>query len=144
MLKKVVAPLVIAGALLGGLAASTSAFAAVPPTAASATAHAGKQPLRAWLRAHGVQIRREGALISAKTIGVTPQVLLSELHSGKSIAAVAGEHNVSAQTVLTALDSAVDAKITRAVADHTLTQTQAQKIEAVLPQYLTGAVNRMR
>ncbi len=144
MLKKTVAPLVIAAALLGGLAVSTSAYAAAPPTAASATVHAGKQPLRAWLRAHRVEIRREGAIISAKTIGVTPQVLFSELHSGKSIAEVAGEHNVSAQTVVNALDSAVDAKITQAVTDHTLTQTRAQKIEAVLPKYLTDAVNRVR
>jgi len=144
MLKKIVAPVVVTGALLGGLAASTSAYAAAPPTAASATAHGGKQPLRAWLRTHRVEIRHEGALISAKTIGVTPQVLLSELHSGKSIAEVAGEHHVSAQTVVNALDSAIDTKITQAVTDHTLTQTQAQKIEAVLPKYVTDAVNRVR
>ncbi len=145
MLKKIVAPLLIAGALLGGgLAASTSAYAAAPPTAASATAHAGKQPLRAWLRAHRVQIRREGAAISAKAIGVTPHVLLSELHSGKSIAQVAGEHNVSAHTVVNALNSAADTKIAQAVTDHRLTQTQAQKIEAALPKYLTAAVNRVR
>ncbi len=144
MLKKFVAPVVVTGALLGGLAASTSAYAATPPAAASGTAHAGKQPLRAWLRTHRVEIRHEGALISAETIGVTPQVLLSELHSGKSIAEVAGEHNVSPQTVVDALDSAADAKITQAVTGHTLTQTQAQKIEAVLPKYLTSAVNRVR
>jgi len=145
MLKKIVAPVVIAGALLGaGLAASTSAYAAAPPTAASVTVHASKQSLRAWLRAHRVELRREGAAISAKTIGVTPQVLLSELRSGKSIAQVAGEHNVSAQTVVNALDSAADTKIAQAVTDHTLTQTQAQKIEAALPKYLTAAVNRVR
>ncbi len=144
MLKKIAAAVVITAAVLGGLAIGTAADAAAPPTAASATAHPGKQPLRAWLHTHRVEIRHQGVLISAKTIGVTPQVLLSDLHSGKSVAEVAGEHNVSAQTVIDALDNAVDAKLTQAVADHALTQTQAQKIEALLPKYLAEAVDRVR
>ena len=50
----------------------------------------------------------------------------------------------STQTVVTALANAADAKINTAVTDHKLSQAQAQKIEAVLPKYLTKAVDRVR
>lgn len=145
MLKKLVAPVAITGALLGGVVGGTSAYAAAPPsTPAAATAHSGKHTLQAWLRGHRVKLRREGVAISAKTIGVTPQALVTELKSGRSIAQVAGEHNVSAQTVVDALDSAANAKINKAVTNHRLTQTEASKIEALLPKYLTTAVNKVR
>src|ERR1700722_9445678 len=152
MMKKVIAPVVIAGALLGGLAvagaasASTSASTSTPASTVAATSsttnQAGKPHLRAWLRAHRREIRRDGVAISAKTIGVTPQALVAELRTGKSVAEVAGEHNVSAQTVVNALENAADARINTAVTDHKLSQAQAQKIEAVLPKYLTKAVDR--
>ena len=149
MMKKVIAPVVIAGALLGGVAIAGAASASTSTPAATATAttstnQAGKPHLRAWLRAHRREIRRDGVAISAKTIGVTPQALVAELRTGKSVAEVAGEHNVSAQTVVNALENAADAKINTAVTDHKLTQAQAQKIEAVLPKYLTKAVDRVR
>jgi len=147
MMKKVIVPVVIAGALLGGAAvagAATSTSPAPPAVAASSPNHAAHPHLRAWLRAHRHEIRRDGVAISAKTIGVTPQALVAELRSGKSIAEVAGEHNVSAQTVVDALANAADARINAAVTDHKLTQAQAQKIEAVLPKYLTRAVDRVR
>jgi len=150
MMKKVIAPVVIAGALLGGVAIAGAASASTSPPASTAAAtpsttnQAGKPHLRAWLRAHRREIRRDGVAISAKTIGVTPQALVAELRTGKSVAEVAGEHNVGVQTVVNALENAADAKINAAVTDHKLTQAQAQKIEAVLPTYLTKAVDRVR
>ncbi len=140
MLRKVIAPVVIGGVLLGGIAAGGTAFASTP-AAVTAPATAGKSAVRTWVRAHRREIRRDGVAISAKTIGVTPKALVSELRSGKSIADVAGEHGISAQTVVNALNSAADARITQAVSANKLTSTEAAKIEAALPAYLTKAVN---
>jgi len=143
MLKKIIAPLVIGGALLGGVASAGTAYASTPAPAAtaSATAHSGKQQLRSWLRAHRHEIRKDAAAVSAKTIGITPTQLVTELRSGKSVAGVAAEHNVSAQSVVNALVSAADAKINQAVTDHKLGSAAAAKIEAALPAYVTKAVN---
>lgn len=144
--KKIIVPVAIVGALLGGVAAGTAAYASSPsaPTAATTQAHSGQHPLHAWIRAHRAELRREGVAISAKAIGITPKALVTDLRSGQSIAEVAGEHNVTAQTVVTALTNAADSEINQAVADHKLTSAQAQKIEARLPARLSKAVDRVR
>lgn len=142
--KKVIASCVIAGTLVGGVAAGTAAYASSPSAPVAATAHTGSHPLRAWVLAHRRELRRDGVAISAKTIGISPQALVTELRSGKSIADVAGQHSVSAQTVVNALDSAADAKINQAVTNHKLTEAQAKTIEARLPARLTKAVDRVR
>jgi len=148
MLKKFIAPVVVGGALLGGIASAGTAAAAAPVPSATATAapavataKTGNHPLGAWLRAHRHQIRRAAVVISAKTIGIAPKDLVSELRSGKSIAGVAGEHNVSPQTVIAALVKAADARVNQAVTDHKLNPTQAGKIEAALPGRIAKAVN---
>lgn len=141
MLKKFIAPILAGGVLLGAVAATGTAYAAAPTASAAAPAHAGKSAVRTWLRAHRREIRRDGVAISAKTIGVTPTTLVSELRSGKSIADVAGEHGVSAASVVGALTSAADARINKLVASKKLTSAEATKIEAALPSYLTKAVN---
>jgi short-subunit dehydrogenase len=141
VLKKFIAPILAGGVLLGAVAATGTAYAAAPTASAAAPAHAGKSAVRTWLRAHRREIRRDGVAISAKTIGVTPTTLVSELRSGKSIADVAGEHGVSAASVVGALTSAADARINKLVASKKLTSAEATKIEAALPSYLTKAVN---
>jgi hypothetical protein len=140
VLKKFVAPVVIAGVLLGGAVTAGTASAATP---AAATATTGHHALKAWLKAHRHQIRKAAVAISAKTIGVTSQDLVTELKSGKSVAAVAGEHGVSAQTVVNALVSAADARIDQAVTANKLTAAQAGKIKAALPARVTKAVNHV-
>jgi hypothetical protein len=142
MLKKTLASIVIGGVMLGGAASGATAYAGTPaPATATATASTGNQQLRTWIRAHRREIRKAVVATSAKAIGVTPAALVTELRSGKSIATVAGEHNVSAQTVVNDLTSAADAKITQAVANHKLTPAQASKIEAALPARLAKLVN---
>jgi len=148
VLKKVIAPIIISATLLGGVAVAGNAYASAPAATAGAAPHStaastqpGAHPLRAWLRAHRREIRRAGVAISAQTIGVTPQDLVTELRSGKSIGGVAGEHNVSAQTVVDALVAAADSKITTAVSEHKLSSTAAAKIEAALPARVTKAVD---
>ena len=142
MLKKIIAAIVVGGALLVGVASTGTASATTPTVAVSATAPAGSHPLAAWLRTHRRQIRRAGIAISAKTIGVTPKELVTELRSGKSIAGVAGEHGVSAQTVIDAIVSAADTRVNQAVANNKLTSAEANKIESALPGYVAKAVNR--
>ena len=79
--------------------------------------------------------------ISAKAIGITPQALAADLKAGTSVAAVAGQHNVSVVTVVGALDSAAASEVNQAVGTHKLTQAQATRIEARLPGLLTTWVN---
>jgi hypothetical protein len=136
MLKKTVVSLVIGASLLGGVAAAGTAYAATP-TSATATHTA-----RAWLRSHRKEIRKAGIAVSAKTIGVTPKVLVSDLRADKSVADVATEHGVSTATVVTALVKDADAKVSQAETDHKLTAAQATKIEALLPARITKAVDR--
>ena len=142
MLKKIIAPLVVAGVLAGGVATAGAAYASTPATTATAgaTGHAKGHGAQAWLRSHRRQIRRAGVAISAKTIGVTPKALVAELRTGKSIADVAGEHSVSTQTVTTALVNAADAKINQAVTNHKLNSAQASKLEARVPGLVAKAV----
>ena len=142
--KKIIASCVIAGTLVGGVAVGTAAYASSPSAPVSATAQTGSHPLRAWVLAHRRELRRDGVAISAKAIGISPQALVTELRSGTSIAEVAGQHGVNAQTVVNALDKAADAKINQAVTKHKLTEAQAKTIEAKLPARLTKAVDRVR
>jgi sugar (pentulose or hexulose) kinase len=138
MNKKIIAPLVVGGTILAGLGTSTVASAATPANAS--TSHP-KSHVMAWVRAHRAQIRKEGLAISAKTIGVTPQQLASDLKAGNSIAGVASEHNVSAQTVVNALVTAADGRINQAVTAGKLNSTVAHRIEAKLPARVTTIVN---
>jgi len=144
MLKKTIASLVVGGALLGGVASVGTAYAATPTPTATASSTTAGHPLRTWLKAHRKEIRKAGIAVSAKTIGITPQALVTELRAGKSVAQVATEHNVSSQTVVNALVGAADAKVDQAVANNKLTSAEAAKIKAALPAYLTKAVDRTR
>jgi hypothetical protein len=124
---------------LGGVAAAGTAYAATPTAASSTTA---THTARAWLRSHRKEIRKAGIAVSARTIGVTPKVLVSDLRANKSVADVATEHGVSTATVVTALVKDADAKVSQAETDHKLTAARATKIEALLPARITKAVDR--
>jgi urease alpha subunit len=141
VLKKIIAPVVIGGALLGGVATTGAANAATPTASTTAPSHAGKGSVKAWLRSHRKELRKAGLDISAKTIGVTPQALRDDLKAGNSIAGVATQHSVSPQTVINALVSAADSQVNQAVSAHKLTSTQASKIEAKIPGRVTKIVN---
>jgi hypothetical protein len=142
VVKKVVAPLIVCAVLLGGV--GTGVASAAVPTSPTVTAkvHSNRHRLGKWLTAHRRQVRRAVVGIGAKTIGVSRQDLVNELRSGKSIADVAAEHNVSTQTMVDALMSAVDAKVTKAVTNHKFTSTQAARIEAVLHGFVVKLVNQ--
>jgi uncharacterized protein (DUF433 family) len=141
MFKKILVPVTVVAVLFVGLASSGVASAATT-TQSTATTTAHNSPGK-WLAAHKKQIGKAVVAVSSTTIGVTPQDLVSELRSGKSIAEVAGEHNVSVQAVSDALVSAAEAKVNQAVTDQKLTSTQASKIEAALPGYVSKLVNHV-
>ena len=145
MLKKLIAPVVLGGALLGSLAVGGSAYAAAPTTTPSA-AHttAGKGEVRSWLRAHRKELRRGGVAVSAKAIGITPKVLVADLKSGESIAQVATANHVDPSTVVQALTTAADARVNQAVKAGKLTSAQGTKIEAKVPALMTRAVDKVR
>jgi hypothetical protein len=83
-----------------------------------------------------------GALdVSAKAIGISPQVLKTELQAGKSIAEVAEAHQVPVQDVQQALVDAATAKLNEAVANGRITQERADKVIARLPALAERVVN---
>ena len=141
MLKKIVVPVVVGGALLGGVAATGTAYAATPASSSTVQAHAGKGEARAWIRSHRKELRQDGLAISARTIGISPQALRADLKAGNSVSGVAMQHNVSPQSVITALVTAADTQVNQAVTDHKLTSTQASAIEARIPARVTKVVN---
>jgi len=75
---------------------------------------------------------RAGGKVAAQTIGIEPKALRDELRAGKSIADVATEHGVDADTVVTALVDAATTKINAAKTAGKLTDTQATKLLANL------------
>ena len=143
MIKKFIAPVLVGAALLGSLAVGGSAQAATSTSTATPAAHVVTHPGHKWLRAHRKDIRRQAMIISASTIGVTTPALVAELKTGKSIAQVAAEHNVSASTVESALVSAADAKVAQALSAKQITQAQADRITAALPARIAKLVNHV-
>jgi transposase-like protein len=144
VLKRIVTPIAIGGVLLIGATSAgfaSSAYASTP--AATSPVQSANHGVGAWVRSHRRQIAHAVVTISAKTIGVSDQSLVSDLRSGKSIAEVANDHGVSTQTVVNALVTAADAAVGKAVTDHKLTSAQATKIEAVLPGRATKVVKRV-
>ncbi len=75
---------------------------------------------------------RDGIKPVADAIGITPEQLLTELRSGKSIADVAKAHSVSEAKVVAAIEAEANKRIDDAVAKGRLTSDQAAKIKAKL------------
>ena len=146
MLKRLIAPTVAGGILIGSLAMGGAAYAATPTTHhadAPTPTHRRGRAARRWLRLHRKDLRREGLSISASTIGITPQALRADLKSGQSIAQVAAAHGSSASAVESALTKAADAAVQQAETAGTLTATQAAKVEARVPARIDKAVNHV-
>lgn len=110
----------------------------------TAAINSGKYPQLARLF-HGrqailAQVRKGIVVSSAKAIGIAPKDLAAELKSGKSIADVAGEHNVSLDTVKSQITSAFQTKLDQLVKGGKITQAQEdnamQKLQANLDKIL--------
>ncbi len=79
---------------------------------------------------------------TAKALGMTPDELFSELHSGKTLADIEKEKNVDAQTVNDAIAAvrkdAITKAIEQAVTDGRITRAQADWLEQGLNQGWLG------
>jgi hypothetical protein len=78
---------------------------------------------------------------SAKAINIQPADLKTELKAGKSIADVAGEHNISLDTVKTQITTDAKAKLDTAVQNGKITQAREDaamtKLESSLDKILS-------
>ena len=83
---------------------------------------------------------REGIKPVADAIGITPEQLLTELRSGKSIADVAKAHGVSEAKVVAAIEAQATKRIDEAVSKGHLTSDQAVKIKSKLHDLITKVV----
>ena len=140
MSKRLIAVLAVSGALLtGGVSMGLSGTASA--STVSATRAHGAGGIAGWIKAHRAKIARQVVAISAQTIGITPQTLVSQLRSGQSIAEVATAQGVTPQTVETALVNAGDAAVAQALAANKITSAQASAIDAALPGRVSALVN---
>jgi len=69
---------------------------------------------------------------AAAKLGMTTQELMTELRSGKTLADVAKEKNVTADELKAAIITAVTAQLDQAVKDGKLTQAQADQLKSRL------------
>lgn len=79
---------------------------------------------------------------AAKLIGITPADLRTEL-PGKTLAQVAQAHNVSRDALVSGLVAAFDTDIDQAVRSGKITQDQADKLKAKVPDLVNKAVDRV-
>ena len=90
---------------------------------------------------HGQRARMaEGLDNAAAAIGITTDELTTELRAGKTIADVAGEHDVDVQAVIDALVADATAKIDQAVADGKLDSTRADEMKSNLVERITARI----
>jgi hypothetical protein len=132
-LRRLAAATAVVGAVSVGIGVAASGAAGASTPSSPSTSAAARHPgLAHWLRAHR-RLRVAVADLVAKDVGLTPAALRAELHSGKSIAEVATEHNVSVTSVTTSLVTAADARIDAAVAAGTVTSERAGILKARVP-----------
>jgi hypothetical protein len=148
--KNILAIGILSVAILGGALAVAAtglvgtASAQTPTTAeAMVTGDGGGHGLLARFRAHRTEVRKHVVQVTADTIGVSTDDLKTELKGGKSIAQVATENSVDPQTVITAIDNDVNARVDQAVTNHKLSQEKADNIKTKAPEVITKVVNHV-
>ena len=77
----------------------------------------------------------------ATAIGVTTTQLQTEMAAGKTIAAIAKEHDVDPATVISTLVSDENTEIDAAAAAGTITSTQATQMKTQTTQRVADMVN---
>jgi hypothetical protein len=80
---------------------------------------------------------------AAKALGMTPAQLRTALRSGKSMAAIAKDQQVSVDSLVTAMVAVTESQIATAVKNGTMTQGRADKMKASLAQRITDRVNKV-
>jgi hypothetical protein len=87
-------------------------------------------------------LRRGVIRVSAAYLGLTPQELRSQLGAGKTLAQVANEQGKTASGLEQAIETAVKARLDKAVALGRITSEREQLILSRLPARLDRLVNR--
>ena len=123
------------GVAIAGAATSGSSTPAPAASTAPASSNANHKGILK-------QNAKDALAIAAKTIGVSDADLVKDLAQGKSIAQVAQAHNVQPSTVISALVTAADAKVTAALNAHKITPARAQKLDARIPTVVGNFVNK--
>ena len=138
----VAAVLGLAGVSVAGAASTTGSTPSPSASSAPTTASAGhKAANKANAKAARRAIRRKAGVLIAKTIGITPAALRTELKAGKTIAAIATEHGVQPQKVIDALESAATARINKAVAAGKITAARGTRLETRIDKLVPKIVN---
>ncbi len=122
----------VVGLGLGTAASGAATPAPTTPSSPSTSAPVHHGGLAHWLRTHR-RLRVGVADLVAKDVGLTPQALRAELRTGKSIADVAGEHNVSVASVTSSLVTAADARIDARMSAGKITSARATTLKDKVP-----------
>jgi hypothetical protein len=139
---------VASGLVVGGIAGGyviSHAATATPSATASPSTGAGTTPPDGHgppgFAGGGPAARTEDMQQVAAAIGVTPTQLQTEMSAGKTIAAIAKEHNVAASTVISTLVADENAEVDAAAKAGTITSAQATQMKTQTTQRVTDLVN---
>jgi ribosomal protein S20 len=140
MFKKLIAGAVTAAVLgAGGLAVAGATGNSDSPTTTAPSTDAS-----AKAAGHGVRAIRGAAKVAADTIGVSVADLQTAVKDGKTVAEVATAHNVTPQTVVTAIVTAANKRIDAAVTAGKLSTERATKLKARVPKFADAFVNHTK
>ncbi|MDA8196526.1 MAG: hypothetical protein M0019_04855 [Actinomycetota bacterium] len=145
--KKVATGLTIAavgGGWLGGAVLGTpslSSASTVSSVTSAPTTNTGTSPQNSGHDHRGPRIAGDLLSAAATDLNTTVASIQSELASGKSLATIAGEHNVSAATLISELTATATTNINNAAKAGTITSTQQSNALAHLNEMITNFVN---
>ena len=134
-MKKLVAAVAVAGVLLAG---GSAAWAQSDGSGGSGASGGAAQQGR---RGHGARLALRTA---ATTIGVSPQDLAGQIRAGKTVAAVATEHNVDPAGVVSAVVAALTQQIDQAAAQGKIDGNRADQAKQKLPDFANRFVNETK
>jgi ribosomal protein L10 len=86
-------------------------------------------------------MRGEDQQVIATAIGISTTQLQTELTAGKTVAAIAAEHHVTASTVINALVASENTEIDQRVAGGQMTEAQGAQMKTMTVQRVTADVN---
>ena len=136
-MKKLVAAVTVAGVLAAG---GNAAWAAQPDGSGGSGAP-GAGAAQQGRRGHGARLALQTA---ATTIGISPEDLSTQIRGGKTVAAVAGEHNVDPAGVVNAVVTALTQRIDQAAAEGKIDADRAAKAKEKVPNLANRFVNDTR
>lgn len=89
-------------------------------------------------------VRRDTIQAVATKLGITPQALVTEVRSGKSLAQVAQAHNVTRDELKATMRAALKADLDKAVAAGKLTQAREDEMLAKFDQHVDKLIDHQR